>query len=150
MYDLLKNKSFTELIHNKYKYTEHNKRYGTSLQKDSDVFLYLSNNVKSLILKEMNEECYYDKLNLNDVHICVDDAFFKIGWHEDTHEKYISCVLYCGNGFNGTSFLNEDLKEHKVEAMSNRLVFFKSKKTIHCVKKNINKRFSLQFNYSFN
>lgn len=149
LYDDLYNVIFEELLCENYKYTEHDKRYGKILSKDYDIYSYLSENVKSYILKQINEESNHNRLYLNEIYVCVDDANFSIPWHEDTHEKYISCVIYCGDQFNGTTFLNENLQEKNVDALHNRLVFFKSKKTIHCVKKQLNKRYTLQFSYSF-
>lgn len=135
-------------ISEKNKYTEHRLRYGKII-KDIEIINYISKQLKKEILNILKEESKYNELYLSDVYLCIDDKDFHIPWHEDSSEKYISCILYCGQGFSGTSFLNKELKEIHVEPIDNKLIFFKGNKIIHCVKKSISKRYTLQFSYKY-
>jgi hypothetical protein len=160
MYNVLNNaiseELFTKLkkefsnfeISEKYKYTEHKYRYGKII-KDIEIVNYISKKLKREILNILKEESKYNELFLSDVYLCIDDKDFHIPWHEDSSEKYISCILYCGEGFSGTSFFNKELKEIHIEPIDNKLLFFKGNKIIHCVKKSISKRYTLQFSYKY-
>jgi len=142
-------KQFRNLeISQKYQYTEHKNRYGKTLE-DVKILYYISKTLKEKLLNILKEESKYNELYLSDVYLCIDDKDFYIPWHEDSSEKYISCILYCGKGFSGTSFLDDKLKAIEIEPLDNKLLFFKGNKIIHCVKKSIYKRYTLQFSYKF-
>lgn len=158
MYNVLNNAITTEIFSKiknnfsnfqtseKYQYTEHKNRYGKII-KDNEIVNYISKQLKEKILYILQEKTKYNELYLSDVYLCIDEKDFYIPWHEDSSEKYISCILYCDEGFSGTSFLNKELKETHIEPKDNKLLFFKGNKIIHCVKKSISKRYTLQFSY---
>lgn len=133
-------------ISKEYQYTEHTNRYGKTLE-DVEILHYISKTLKENVLNICKEQSKYTDLCLSDVYLCIDDINFYIPWHEDSSEKYISCILYCGEGFSGTSFFDNKLKEIEIEPLDNKLLFFKGNKIIHCVKKSISKRYTLQFSY---
>ena len=118
----------------KNRYTEHEDRYGIKL-KDETIKHFIDNEVKTLVLVTLKETDIFSKLTLSDIYLCVDYVGFSIPYHCDDIYKYISCVLYMGDNFSGTTFLGPFLKTIEIFPKRNRLLFFKSQNQLHCVKK---------------
>ena len=134
------------ILISKNSYTEHKNRYGVKIY-DNKILSFMKEYLKQVILQTLDEEHLHNKMLLSDVYACIDNNEFNVRWHEDSPEKYISCIIYFDEGYTGTTFLDENLSEHYCEPRNNRLLFFKTKNIIHRVKRGGSKRYTLQFSY---
>lgn len=131
------------------KYTEHPGRTGLKIENQGIISIF-NTKVKLKILDALHlDESLEHKLRVSMIYLCMDDVHFEIPYHYDDKYKYVSCVLYFGEGFSGTVFLKEYMKKELVEPKENRLVCFPSQNHIHCVPKSSKKRYTLQFHYTF-
>lgn len=126
------------------RYTEHEGRKGL-LIKDEEVIDYLNLTVKTKILEQLEQE--EKRMEISDVYGCIDEKYFSIPYHIDDVYKYVSCVLYCGEGFKGTAFLGDGMKKSEIVPKRNRLLYFLSRDKIHCVPRGEERRYTLQFHY---
>ena len=127
-------------------YTEHSGRYGSRIL-DPETIEYLQGPGKEMVCHELGSKFHPADLVLSEVWACEDNGYFEIPFHVDDVYKRISCVLYMGEGFQGTSFLDISRGEITVEPKSNRLVCFESRGVLHRVKKNPFRRYTIQFHY---
>jgi len=126
------------------RYTEHKGRKGLLIE-DDELINYLNITVKEKILEQLDKK--EEMMDISDVYGCIDERYFTIPYHIDDVYKYVSCVLYCGEGFNGTVFLGEGMKKSEIVPKRNRLLYFLSRDKIHCVPRGEGRRYTLQFHY---
>ena len=126
------------------RYTEHPGRYGARIR-DPELLAFLDGEMKERVARALGEPSA--SLVLSAVWACADGEDFEMPFHVDDVYKRISCVLYMGDGFQGTSYVDMSRGELVVPPRTNRLLFFRSRKVLHRVKRNIFRRFTVQFHY---
>lgn len=128
------------------RYTEHSGRYGSRIS-DPGIIEYMQGPLKAIVCEGLGWESSCPKLLLSEVWVCEDEPEFEIPFHVDDVYKQISCVLYMGSDFQGTSFMDISRGEITVEPKENLLVCFGSRGVLHRVKKTPCKRYTIQFHY---
>lgn len=128
------------------KYTEHSGRYGSRIS-DPEIIEYMQVPLEAIVRDGLGWNPSSSKLLLSEVWACEDMPEFEIPFHVDDVYKRISCVLYMGRDFQGTSFLDISRGEITVAPQENLLLCFESRGALHRVKKTPSKRYTIQFHY---
>lgn len=128
----------------RYRYTEHEGRYGVRVT-HPEVLAFLSSALRRTIAEALGMDP--EALALSAVWACVDEGGFSIPRHVDDVYKRVSCVLYMGENFEGTTYLDEGLRARVVTPEEGRLCFFESRGVIHEVRKSELRRHTVQFHY---
>lgn len=128
------------------RYTEHSGRYGSRIS-DPEIIEYMQGPLEAIVREGLGWEPSASKLLLSEVWACEDMPEFEIPFHVDDVYKRVSCVLYMGSDFQGTSFLDISRGEMTVAPEANLLLCFESRGALHRVKKTPSKRYTIQFHY---
>lgn len=122
------------------KYTEHNNRYGIQIE-DKNIIEH----IKARVLNKVSKY-YKHSLKISAIYLCKDIAPFCIPYHFDADYKLVSCIIYLDD-CSKFHYIHNDV-EKSIKSRINRLVFFSSTSTFHCVKYTNDNRLSLQFYFS--
>ena len=128
----------------RYRYTEHEGRYGARVA-HPEVLAFLAGALRRAVAEALGMDP--GTLALSAVWACVDEGGFSIPRHVDDVYKRVSCVLYMGEGFEGTTYLDEGLRARVVTPEERRLCFFESRGVVHEVRKSELRRRTVQFHY---